>query len=65
MIVIDDSVARYGWALKDPRTGVINLAEICEEEEDAHALNRAMKVHQPRRGNWKVCRIVITVGAQP
>ena len=62
MIVRDDSVERVGWALKDPLTGNIYLTEVCESEEDAHALRRGMRIHQSHRGNWQVCAVIVTIG---
>ncbi|MGC1550822.1 MAG: hypothetical protein WA777_20050 [Rhodanobacter sp.] len=63
MIVEADNRQRAGWALQEARTGYINLAEICEDEETAHALLRVMKIRQSHRGKWKAVPVMITVEA--
>jgi hypothetical protein len=63
MIVEADGIQRSGWALQHQITKRINLAEICEDEESAHALLRVMNIRQPHRGKWKAIAVMITVEA--
>lgn len=61
MIVVADFQPRYGWALKDPKSGVMHLCELSEDADSAHALLREMRVRQPHRGKWIAVPVEIII----
>jgi hypothetical protein len=63
MLLKTDGVQRAAWALRDPKTGIILTAHICEDEGQARKLRRAQSVHHAHLDAMDVVPILITVTA--
>jgi hypothetical protein len=61
MLVRADGMPRTAWALKDARTGVIVLTDLCDEQCEAQELRRQQAIHQPQRGHQHVVPVIVTI----
>ena len=61
MLVRADGTPRGAWALKDAKTGVINLVSLCESQRGAQELRKLQEIHKPERGHQHVVPVVVTV----
>lgn len=61
MLVRADDVPREAHVLRDPKTGLISLAHICNTESDALKLRRAHLLHKRHEGALDVVAVRITI----
>lgn len=60
-MILRAGLEQPGFALRDPVTGEIPLATICDTQGEADELRRQMAIHQPHKALPKVVMVEVTV----
>ncbi len=61
MLLRTDGKARGLWALRDPVSGLINLAYLCDSESAAQKLRRAHLTHKRHEEALEVVAVQLTL----